>query len=72
MHDIEPYYHWRDIYISEDDKLSPFFGREYSEFEYTNAIYNFFIHPQWDSFGSPTLYIKVLYADYEHHFVVME
>ncbi len=22
------------------------------------------IHPQWDDFGSPTLYLKVLYTDY--------
>lgn len=72
MHEIEPFYSWRDIYLSEEDKLSPFYAREYSEFEYTNTIYNFFIHPQWDHFGSPTLYMKVLYADYLHHFVVME
>ena len=72
MHEIEPYYNWRDIYVSEDDKFSPFYGSEYSEFEYTNTIYNFFIHPQWDAFGSPTLYLKVLFADYDHHFVIIE
>lgn len=72
MHEIEPFYSWRDVYLSEEDDQSPFYGREYSEFEYTNAIYNFFIHPQWDSFGSPTLYLKVLHADYVHHFVVIE
>lgn len=72
MHEIEPYYNWRDSYLSEEDKLSPFYGQEYSEFEYSNTIYNFFIHPQWDCFGSPTLYLKVLFADYVHHFVVIE
>ena len=72
MHDIEPYYNWRDVYVSEEDEHSPFFRREYSEFEFTNTIYNFYIHPQWDSFGSPTLYLKILFADYNHHFVVME
>ena len=72
MHDIEPYYNWRDVYVSEEDEHSPFFKREYSEFEFTNTIYNFYIHPQWDSFGSPTLYMKILFADYNHHFVVME
>lgn len=60
------------MYVSEEDKLSPFYAREYSEFEYSNTIYNFFIHPQWDGFGSPTLYLKILFADYAHHFVVIE
>jgi len=72
MHEIEPYYNWRDVYSSEDDERSPFYGREYNEFEFTNAIYNFYIHPQWDWFGSPTLYLKVLFADYAHRFVVIE
>ncbi|MCY7410607.1 MAG: hypothetical protein LH473_10060, partial [Chitinophagales bacterium] len=51
---------------------SPFFKRTYSEFEFTNTIYNFYIHPQWDAFGSPTLYLKVLFADYNYHFVIIE
>lgn len=72
MHDLEPFYNWRDFYISEEDKLSPFFEREYSEFEFQNTIYNYYIHPQWDEFGSPTLYLKVLFADYEKHFVIIE
>lgn len=72
MHDIEPYYGWRDYYIAEDDERSPFFGAEHSEFEFTNTIYNYFIHPQWDEFGSTTMYMKVLYVDYEQQFAVME
>jgi hypothetical protein len=72
MQDIEPYYRWRDLYIAAEDELSPFYGREYSEFEYTNTIYNYFIHPQWDDFGSSTLYIKVLYVDYNIGFAIME
>jgi hypothetical protein len=72
MQDIEPYYRWRDLYISDQDELSPFFGREYSEFEYTNTIYNYFIHPQWDDFGSATLYLKILFADYNRKFAVIE
>lgn len=58
--------------MSEDDERSPFYAREYNEFEYTNTIYNYFIHPQWDFFGSPTLYLKVLFADYDHHFAIIE
>ena len=39
---------------------------------YSNAIYNYVIHPQWDEFGSDTLYIKILYADYDRQFAVIE
>jgi hypothetical protein len=72
MHDIEPYYNWRHIYVSEEDERSPFYGRVYSEFEFTQAIYNYLIHPQWDEFGSRTLYLKVLLADYEEKYVIIE
>lgn len=72
MHDIEPFYNWRHIYTSEEDERSPFFGRQYSEFEFTQTIYNFYIHPQWDDFDSRTLYLKVLQSDYEEHYMVIE
>lgn len=72
MHTIEPYYRWQHRYIASEDPRSPFFGREYSEFEYTNAIYDHLIHPQWDDMGSPTLFLKVLYSDYEDGFVIIE
>jgi hypothetical protein len=65
MHSIEPHYNWRHLYIAEDDPKSPFYNREYSEFDFTNQIYNHLIHPQWDDFGSNTLYIKIIYADYD-------
>ncbi|MEI6184980.1 MAG: hypothetical protein WCP65_05575 [Bacteroidota bacterium] len=72
MHDIEPYPNWRHIYTAEEDKLSPFYGREYSEFEFTQTVYNYYIHPQWDDFGSKTLYLKIIYVDYELNFAVIE
>ena len=72
LQDIEPYYRWRDLYIADEDELSPFYGREYSEFEYINTIYNYVIHPQWDEFGSSTLYIKILFADYDRNFAIIE
>lgn len=72
MQDIEPFYAWRHLYVAAEDELSPFYGREYSEFEYSNTVYNYFIHPQWDDFGSSTLYIKVLYADYEQSYAILE
>lgn len=72
MHEIEPYYHWRHLYIAEEDDRSPFFGRTYSEFEFVNSVYNFCIHPQWDDFGSATLYIKILYVNYDEAFCIIE
>lgn len=72
MHDIEPFFRWRDYYKAETDEFSPFYNREYSEFYYTQAVYNHLIHPQWDGFGSDTLYLKILYADYSSGFAVIE
>ncbi|PZR25975.1 MAG: hypothetical protein DI535_16200 [Citrobacter freundii] len=72
MHDIEPFYNWRHIYVSEEDVRSPFYGRAYSEFEFSQTVYNYYIHPQWDEFGSRTLYLKVLMADYEESYAVIE
>jgi hypothetical protein len=72
MHEIEPFYLWRDDYIAAEDEHSPFFNTEYSEFYYDKQLYNFLIHPQWDTFGSNTLYIKVLFVDYEHGYSIIE
>jgi hypothetical protein len=72
VHDIEPYYNWRGYYVASEDPYSPFFEREYSEFEFTSKIYNYYIHPQWDSFGSQTLFMKVLYCHYENGFAIIE
>jgi len=72
MHLIEPFYLWRNLYIAADDIKSPFYGRIYSEFEFTNKIYNYLIHPQWDHFGSETLYLKILFVDYELSYAIIE
>ncbi len=72
MQDIEPYYNWRHVYAAEEDPKSPFYKRIYSEFEFINTVYNYYIHPQWDEFGSRTLYTKILFVDYEHHYAIIE
>ena len=72
MQDIEPYYNWRHLYAAEEDRHSPFYRRTYSEFEFSNTVYNFYIHPQWDEFGSRTLYMKILFVDYEQGFAIIE
>jgi hypothetical protein len=72
MHQLEPHYLWRDHYVAEEDERSPFYGREYSEFHFNHQLYNYYLHPQWDSFGSSTLYCKVLFVDYDDHFALIE
>lgn len=72
MHTLEPYYNWRHLYIASEDSRSPFYEREYSEFEFSNTMYNYLIHPQWDDIGSPTLFIKILFADYNEGFAIIE
>jgi hypothetical protein len=72
MQDIEPYYNWRHLYTAEEDFRSPFYGRTYSEFEFSQTVYNYYIHPQWDDFGSRTLYMKILFSDYEQQYAIIE
>ena len=72
MQDIEPFYNWRHIYVANEDEHSPFWGHANSEFQYSNTIYNYYIHPQWDSFGSTTLYVKALFVDYEQNIAILE
>jgi len=72
MHDIEPWWGWRDEYSAEKDKNSPYYKKQYDEFNFTTKIYNYYIHPQWDYFGSETLYCKIVYIDYSKHFILIE
>jgi len=72
MHTLEPYHNWSNLYSASEDVQSPFYGRVYSEFEFTNKIYDFVIHPQWDHIGSPTLVIKILFVDYIERFAIIE
>ena len=72
MHEIEPFYNWLHLYNAEEDEQSPFYGIVHSEFEFSNTVYNYYIHPQWEDFGSKTLYLKVLFVDYDLEFAIME
>lgn len=72
MESIEPYFNWRNLYIASEDPKSPFSGYQNSEVFFTDQIYNYLIHPQWDNIGSETLFVKVLYADYSDGFAVIE
>ena len=72
MIELEPHYNWRTIYTAETDERSPFFGREYSEIMLEHRIYDTYIHPQWDEFGSLTLYMKILYTNYDLESTITE
>ncbi len=39
---------------------------------FTQAVYDHLIHPQWDNFGSSTLYLKILFTDYDEGFSIIE
>lgn len=72
MHNIEPYYNWLRYYDSSADEQSPFFGKTYNHDLYSETVYGYYIDPAWDNIGSETLFIKILFADYENGYVVME
>lgn len=72
MHEIEPFYNWEQYYVANKDNRSPFFGYENNLNQYENTIYGYYIHPLWDDIGSETLYVKVLMANYDRRFVVLE
>ena len=72
MHDIEPYYNWLKYYDSSQDERSPFFGKEYNHELYQDTVYGFFIDPGWDSIESETLYVKLLYVEYDDGYAIIE
>jgi hypothetical protein len=72
MHTIEPFSGWLKYYDPSLDESSGYFGKEYNYDLYEQTIYGYYIDPGWDSFGSETLYAKILYADYTEKFVVLE
>lgn len=72
MHDIAPYYDWLKYYNVAEDPNSPYEGKEYNHDLYSETIYGYFIDPAWDDMGSETLYIKILFVDYQQHFIIIE
>ena len=72
MHEIEPYYNWHKYYDSSEDERSPFYGKVYNHDVYSETIYGYYIDPGWDNFGSETLYLKILYADYDIGYAIIE
>jgi len=72
MHNIEYFWRWEEYYQSDGDEQSPFYGTEYNFDLYSDSIYNYYIAPGWDYFGSETLYVKILWADYLRGHAILE
>lgn len=72
MHELEPFYSWENTYRASEDERSPFFGVENDLYQYSHDIYGYYIHPSWDYIGSETLYLKLLYTQYEKKFAIIE
>ena len=67
-----PYEGWHQYYEVSEDKMSPYFGQEYNFDLYSEEIYGYFIDPTWDYMGSETLYLKILFTDYDKSFTIIE
>lgn len=72
MHTIEPFYNWIEQYSATDDPRSPLYGAENNLMEFTNTIYGYYIHPQWDDIESETLFLKILFVDYDEGYAIIE
>ncbi|MDX1904811.1 MAG: hypothetical protein SFU27_11695 [Thermonemataceae bacterium] len=72
MHLLMPFHRWLPYYDPATDENSPFFGKEYNYDLYSDTIYGYYIDPAWDYMGSETLYIKLLFVDYEENFAIIE
>ncbi|QNF33303.1 hypothetical protein HUW51_11395 [Adhaeribacter swui] len=72
MHTIEPFYNWIEAYSASEDPRSPLYGAENNLMAYTNTIYGYYIHPQWDDIESETLFLKILFVDYDLGFCIIE
>lgn len=72
MQELEPHFLWRHLYVASEDDKSPMYGHFNSEVYYTDSIYDFVIHPQWDNIGCETLFLKVLFADYSEGYAIVE
>ena len=72
MHDLEPYSRWLKYYNPANDERSPYFGKQYNFDLYSETIYGYYIDPAWDFMGSETLYIKILFADYQRGYCVIQ
>ncbi|MEZ4776821.1 MAG: hypothetical protein R3D00_26840 [Bacteroidia bacterium] len=72
LRDIEPFYGWLEIYSHDQDELSPFHEVQHNMFYYDRSINNIPAHPLWDDIGSESLLVKILYANYQEGYAIIE
>ncbi|MDX2248504.1 MAG: hypothetical protein SF052_17095 [Bacteroidia bacterium] len=72
LRDIEPFYGWLEIYSHDRDERSPFHEIQHSLFYYDRSVNNIPAHPLWDDIGSESLLVKILYANYEEGYAIIE
>ena len=72
FHDIEPFYGWLNLYNHEDDPRSPYHEVKHNQFYYDRSVNEMPAHPLWDTIGSESLLIKILYANYESGYAIIE
>jgi hypothetical protein len=72
MFNVEPWYGWLHLYDPEQDENSPFFGVEHNLFEFDRSIYDMPAHPLWEDFESENLLLKILFADYDKGYCIIE
>lgn len=72
LHDVEPFYGWLNLYNHEEDELSPFHEVQHNAFHYDRSINNIPAHPLWDEIGSESLLVKILYANYDDGYAIVE
>ncbi|GAB4403656.1 MAG: hypothetical protein OHK0039_03050 [Bacteroidia bacterium] len=72
LRDIEPFYGWLALYSHEQDEQSPFHNVEHNLFYYDRSVNNIPAHPVWDHIGSESLLVKILYANYEEGYAIIE
>ncbi|TAE49693.1 MAG: hypothetical protein EAZ89_13855 [Bacteroidetes bacterium] len=72
LRDIEPFYGWLELYSHETDELSPFHEVQHNLFYYDRSMNHIPAHPLWDDFGSESLLVKILFADYDAGYAIIE
>ncbi|MBX3101122.1 MAG: hypothetical protein KF690_01280 [Bacteroidetes bacterium] len=69
---LEPFDGWLFIYSHDQDERSPFHEVEHNLFAYDRRIYTFDAHPLWDNIESESLLVKILYAQYDEGYAILE
>lgn len=69
---VEPFYGWLHLYDHKSDTTSPFHEVEHNLFYFDRFIYTFETHPLWDTIGSESLLLKILFVDYSRGYAIIE